>query len=76
MTKNVTLRMDEQLLMKLRHRAVDERMSLSRWVITVLEGTVGMDEQRDEVRKQALRRLSRGFELGGRPLTREEAHAR
>ncbi len=76
MTRNVTIRMDEGLLRTLRHRAVDEQMSLSRWVTSVLRAAVEEGESPDEVRKRALRRLDRGFHLGGSALTREEAHAR
>ena len=76
MTKNVTLRMDEGLLRKLRHCAVDEGKSLSAWVATVLGELVEDQEGRDELRKQALSRLNKGYHLGGKPLSREEAHGR
>ena len=76
MTRNVTLRMDEQLLTKLRHRAVDSHMSLSAWVTSVLEDRVRDDRSFEQARKRALKRLEKGFRLGGMPLTREESHAR
>ena len=76
MTRNVTLRMDEALLRKLRHRAVDERQSLSAWVVTVLRQAADADDSQAVVRERALRRLERGFRLGGKPLSREQAHAR
>lgn len=76
MTRNVTLRMDEQLLTKLRHRAVDAHMSLSAWVTSVLEERVRDDRRFEQARQRALRRLERGFPLGGVPLSREESHAR
>ncbi|OGV65726.1 MAG: hypothetical protein A3K19_25885 [Lentisphaerae bacterium RIFOXYB12_FULL_65_16] len=76
MTRNVTLRMDEELLTKLRHHAVDERMSLSAWVVAVLQQTAEAREQRTAARQRALRRLGRGFRLGGKPLSREQSHAR
>ena len=76
MTKNVTLRMDEQLLTKVRHMAVDEHLSLSAWVVSLLERAVTDQESRDAVRRRALNRLASGFHLGGSPLAREDAHAR
>ena len=76
MTRNVTIRMDEELLRTLRHRAVDEQMSLSRWVVSVLRAAVAEGNPPDEVRERALCRLEQGFHLGGRPLTREQTHAR
>jgi predicted transcriptional regulator len=76
MTRNVTLRMDEELLRKVRHQAVDRDLSLSAWVVAVLEQAVRRGEARDEARRRALRRLAKGYHLGGRPLGREQAHAR
>jgi hypothetical protein len=76
MTRNVTLRMDEELLTRLRHRAVDERMSLSAWVVALLRQAADAQEQRTLARQRALKRLECGFRLGGRPLSREQSHAR
>ena len=76
MTRNVTLRLDEKLLTDLRHRAVDEHLSLSAWVVSVLQSTVTQDADRERVRRRALAHLEQGFNLGGKPLSREEAHAR
>ncbi len=58
---NVTLKIDDELCRKARHRAVDADMSLSKWVAQVIEkelgGTqssrktmaelIGMDDDRD-----------------------------
>ena len=76
MTKNVTLRMDEELLRRLRHRAVDEHTSLSAWVVAVLKRALAEDVQDESARRRALQRLDRGFNLGGKPLSREQTHAR
>jgi hypothetical protein len=75
-TANVTLRIDKHLLRKLRHRAVDENMSLSGWITALLERTLESEASFQLARKRALKRLDRGFSLGGKPLTREQAHAR
>ncbi len=76
MTKNVTIRMDEELLRKIRHRAVDEDMSTSRWIVKVVSEAAGIERGEEAARQRALHRLNNGFHLGGRALTREEAHAR
>jgi predicted transcriptional regulator len=75
-TANVTIRIDKQLLRKLRHRAVDENKSLSAWITALLERTVEREASFQQARKRALKRLEQGFSLGGEPLTREQTHAR
>ena len=76
MTKNVTLRMDEDLLSELRHRAVDAHMSLSAWITATLESLVPHASEVEEARTRAVARMEEGFHLGGKPMTREEIHAR
>jgi hypothetical protein len=74
MSTNVTLRMDEKLIQKIKHRAVDDRMSLSAWIATVLRRTVETERSSTSVCERAIGRLERGYSLGGKPLSREEAH--
>ena len=76
MTRNVTFRVEEGLLTELRHRAVDAHMSLSAWITSVLEDQIRGDRDFMKARQRALKRLDKGFQLGGTPLTREESHAR
>jgi len=76
MNRNVTLRMDEDLLTELRHRAVDAQMSLSAWITSTLEERIQGDLKYSQARSRALKRLDQGLRLGGEPLTREQAHAR
>lgn len=76
MTRNVTLRMDEELLAELRHRAVDAQMSLSAWITATLDSLVPRSGEMAATRARALTRMERGFHLGGKPLTREELHVR
>jgi hypothetical protein len=68
--------MDDQLLTALRHRAVDAHMSLSAWITSVLQEHVHGTADYEQARQRALKRLDAGWPLGGRPLTREDAHAR
>lgn len=76
MTRNVTLTMDEKLLTKLGHMAAAEHMSLSAWIVSVLEQRVADRDTREATRRRALDRLGSGFRLGGTPLPREDTHAR
>ena len=76
MAVNVTLRMDEELLRKLRHKAVDAHMSLSAWITATLESLVPRDQEIEDARIRSLERMERGFHLTGRGLTRDELHAR
>jgi len=68
--------MDEELLRQLRHRAVDQHLSLSAWVIQKLEQVVEGEDSYENSRDRALARLAQGYHLGGRPLGRDEVHAR
>ena len=76
MTKNITIRMDEELLRKVRHRAVDENMSASRWIAKVVGDAAEEQHEHQAACRRALHRLDQGFHLGGNPLTREQTHER
>lgn len=74
MTQNVTLRMGSDLMQKLRHRAVDERTSLSSWIANQLARIVEQDEEAEKARKAGLTLLDKGVHLGGRTCVREELY--
>jgi hypothetical protein len=74
MTKNVTLRMEEALLLKARKLALEQDKSLSQWVVDVIMAAISQEPEYAEQRKRALRTLRKGFKLGGRALSREESH--
>lgn len=76
MAKNLTLRIDEGVLRKARHAAVEEDLSLSQWVTGVIRRAVGQDTEYERARREAMRLMSRGFHLGGKPLSRDELHER
>ena len=76
MSRNVTLRMDEQLLAELRHRAVDADMSLSAWITATLSNLAPKASALELVRSRAIARMEKGFHLGGKPMNREDIHAR
>ena len=76
MTKNVTLRIDETLLHKARHQAIEEKKSFSRWLTELISKTVGEKNNYQKARERALKRLKRGFHLGGRSMKREDIYDR
>ena len=76
MTKNLTLRMDQAFVRKCRQVAVAQDKSLSQWVTDLILEALSTEALFLEAKKRASRRLKAGFKLGGRPLSREEAHAR
>ncbi|MFA6508771.1 MAG: hypothetical protein WCT14_21920 [Treponemataceae bacterium] len=76
MDKNITLKLDEDVLKLCRYDAVEHDKSLSQWVSDVLtERVKGLDDYR-QAKERALERLNKGLKLGGTPLDRESAHER
>lgn len=76
MGRNVTLRLDEAVIRKARHAAVELDQSLSEWVTKLITNAVAKEERTASARDKALRRMERPFHLGGSPLSREETHER
>ena len=75
MSRNVTIRLDEAILRKCRHAAVEEDKSLSQWIADALVRVVSAQDVKRAAKTRALKRLEEGFSLGGTPLTREEIYA-
>jgi hypothetical protein len=76
MGKNVTLRLDEAIIRKARHAAVEHDQSLSEWIGNLITHAVSKKDRSLVAKERAMKRLKGGFHLGGSPLTREEAHER
>ncbi len=76
MTKNITLKLDERVLNRVRHLAVDEDKSVSAWVTDLIEEVVKDRDNYEDCRQKALQALDQGLHLGGKPLTREEVYER
>ncbi len=74
--KNITLKMDEGVITRVRHVAVDEHKSVSAWVRDLIVGELDLRDRYEQDRKRALKALRGGFQLGGQALTRDEAHER
>lgn len=81
MSKNITLKIDDEILRACRFKAVEENMSLSAWVAKLLRETITSESsekaKRYEVAKQkAIKLMQKGYDLGGRPIRREVIHER
>jgi hypothetical protein len=76
MSKNITLRLDEAVLRKARHAAVEQEQSLSEWVAGLITNATSQADRKQAARARALNRMRKGLHLGGSPLSREETHGR
>lgn len=76
MKKNVTLKLDEELLKLCRFEALEEDKSLSQWVADLLSEHVRSAEEFERARERAKRRIQKGYHLGGEPLERDAVHER
>lgn len=74
--KNITLKLDDAVLDRVRHVAVDEHMSVSAWVQDIIGRELDNRDVYEQDRKGALMVLRDGLPLGGTALTREETHER
>ncbi len=76
MLKKITLKMDAQILTRVRHLAVDKNKSVSAWVSELIERALNEADQYEQTRREVIDTLTIGFHLGGRPLSREAVHDR
>ena len=76
MAKNITLSLDEVVLRKARHAAVEADQSLSQWVTNLITREVSSSDASASAKERALKRLKQGFHLGGKPVVRETLHER
>jgi len=74
--KNITLKLDDAILARARHAAVDEDTSVSAWVQQLINRELKARDVYEQNRKGALLVLREGLSLGGDPLSREETHER
>jgi hypothetical protein len=73
MQKNVTLTLEEDVLMKAKHMAVEQKKSLSRLLSDFIRGLVEKDSELEKDRKIALKYLKKGFYLD-KHLSRKEIY--
>lgn len=77
MTSNITLRLDEKTLNRVRHLAVDRQTSVSAWVSDLVTRTVNELDEFALARERALAFMSKPVDIAdATPLTREQTHER
>jgi predicted DNA-binding protein len=77
MKRNVTLKLDAELLKRARVLAAEQGSSISKMLAEKVEEVVREREGYDRARKRALARLRAGMDLGWtRPRSRDELHER
>ena len=76
MKKNLTIKLDERLLIKGRHIAVEEDKSLSEWIGEIVASEIIRRQSGASTKKSAISFLRHGFSLSGKPLSRDETHER
>jgi hypothetical protein len=77
MKRNVTLKVDADLLQRARVLAAEQGSSISKMLAEKVEEVVREREGYDRARKRALARLRVGMDLGWtRPGSRDELHER
>lgn len=76
MTKNITLRMDEQLLKDVKHIAVEHDMSVSAWITQVVKKEAKSDLRYEEAAESIVRMMEEAKDYGGKTYTRDEMHER
>jgi hypothetical protein len=73
---NITLKIDSQLLRKIKVLAAKQETSISALLVSLLEERVSRDLEYDQAKERALARMREGFDLGGRPFSRDELYDR
>jgi len=76
MTKNITLRMDEQLLKDVKHIAVEADMSVSAWINQLVEQATKKDVRYEEAKAFIMKAMEEAPDYGGQTFTRDELHER
>jgi predicted transcriptional regulator len=71
---NLTLKLDKELVRRVRVLAAEKGTSVSALLSEKLEEEVSRRAEYEESRKRWLSLVAKGMNLGGRPLTREQMH--
>jgi hypothetical protein len=74
--RNITLKLEDKIISRVKHIAVDEDTSVSAWVSSLIESALRDRDAYEAARKGALEDLDNPIHLGGVPLNREELHSR
>lgn len=76
---NVTISLDDNLYFLARHKAVDEKRSLSAWIADIIKQQLGISDDKQKLTKaqsKVLALAKKGLNLGGGPYNREKLHKR
>jgi predicted transcriptional regulator len=76
MSTNITLRLDEKIVRRIKHLAVDKNTSVSAWVSELVTRAVEETDGFAWARERALRALKKPVPVAGPPLGRDQAHER
>lgn len=76
MASNITLRLDEKTLNRIKHLAVDQHSSVSAWVGELVTRTVAELDGFEPARRRALQAMRQPVPVQEGPLTREQTHER
>lgn len=72
---NLTIKIDdEELIRRAKTIAASRKSSLSAMVRVFLEGLVRREDEYESARRRAMRQMRLGKRMGGKPLSRDEAH--
>jgi hypothetical protein len=74
--KNITLKLDEELIRAGKHRAIEHNKSLSSWVAGLIAEEIRKKGAYSASKEHALMVMEKGLDLGGAPLNRSESHER
>jgi predicted transcriptional regulator len=73
---NITLKLDKDLIRKVRVLAAEQGTSVSALLAAKLEEEISRRTEYEESRKRWSSLVAKGINLGGRALTREQMHER
>jgi hypothetical protein len=73
---NITIKLDKSLVRKIRVLAAEKGTSMSALIAARFEEDLAQRERYEKAKKQVLAHMDEGWDLGGRPLSREELHRR
>jgi hypothetical protein len=76
MKKNITLKLDEELIKAGKHKAIEHNKSLSAWVADLITDEIRKKGAYSTSKEHALKVMKKGLDLGGTPLDRSEIHER
>jgi hypothetical protein len=76
MSANITLRLDERTIKRIRHLAVDRETSVSAWVAELIQRALTELDGFEPARARAMQALERPVPVDDGPLSRDQTHER